>query len=233
MTWQPGRDRVNRLLNAGELDVVTPDETVARRLISNASKHLDTATSAVHADVRRRLPTRVRRAAQVRRCSPRRPGVASDQSRRAHRGPRIRRRPVRRFRTGIQVLRPDPTCTQRLRVPRLQHPRPHGQRRTGRDIRCHARKGCGYDHPRPGATGPLDDLGRPALRAKVRTSPTASVVSHLVPGALPARVTTRQRSPSLGPPARRAQRCVGGQVVVQMGQGGGPRDQEDVGRLVQ
>lgn len=50
MTWQPGRDRVERLLNAGELEVVTPDEAVARRLISDASKHLDTAASALGAD---------------------------------------------------------------------------------------------------------------------------------------------------------------------------------------
>jgi hypothetical protein len=50
MTWQPGRDRVERLLDAGELEGVSPDDALARRLISNASKHLVTAVSALNAD---------------------------------------------------------------------------------------------------------------------------------------------------------------------------------------
>ena len=50
MTWQPGRDRVERLLTAGELEAVAPDDAVAQRLISNESKHLVTAASALQAD---------------------------------------------------------------------------------------------------------------------------------------------------------------------------------------
>lgn len=47
MTWQPGADRIRQLLNTGELEHVTPDHTVARRLLTDADKHLSTAAKAV------------------------------------------------------------------------------------------------------------------------------------------------------------------------------------------
>ena len=43
MTWEPGRDKIERLLSNGELERVTPDTAVARRLLADATKHLDTA----------------------------------------------------------------------------------------------------------------------------------------------------------------------------------------------
>lgn len=46
MTWQPGRDRIEGLLETGELERVTSDEALARRLVSDASRHLETAASA-------------------------------------------------------------------------------------------------------------------------------------------------------------------------------------------
>jgi len=50
MTWQPGKDRIEHLLSAGELELVTPDDLVARRLIANASKHLETAAAGMATD---------------------------------------------------------------------------------------------------------------------------------------------------------------------------------------
>ena len=50
MTWQPGKDRIEHLLSAGELELVTPDDSVARRLIANASKHLETAAAGMATD---------------------------------------------------------------------------------------------------------------------------------------------------------------------------------------
>jgi hypothetical protein len=50
MTWQPGKDRINDLLGAGELERVTPDSAVARRLLADAGKHLDTAAAGVSRD---------------------------------------------------------------------------------------------------------------------------------------------------------------------------------------
>ena len=50
MSWEPGRDRVTDLIHAGELEPVTPDERVARRLLDDAGRHLDTATAAVASD---------------------------------------------------------------------------------------------------------------------------------------------------------------------------------------
>ena len=47
MTWQPGRDQIQELLDAGELEQVTPSEAVARRLLEDAGRHLTTAASAV------------------------------------------------------------------------------------------------------------------------------------------------------------------------------------------
>lgn len=46
MTWQPGRDRIVELLAAGELDQVEPDKGVARRLLDDAQRHLETAAAA-------------------------------------------------------------------------------------------------------------------------------------------------------------------------------------------
>lgn len=46
MTWEPGRDRITGLIDAGELESVSPDGTVARRLLDDAGKHLNTAAVA-------------------------------------------------------------------------------------------------------------------------------------------------------------------------------------------
>jgi uncharacterized protein (UPF0332 family) len=45
VTWEPGRDRIEHLLDAGELERVTPDLAVARRLLTDAARHLDTASA--------------------------------------------------------------------------------------------------------------------------------------------------------------------------------------------
>jgi hypothetical protein len=48
VTWQPGHDRIDELLAAGELEQVTPADAMARRLLEDAGRHLDTAATAVN-----------------------------------------------------------------------------------------------------------------------------------------------------------------------------------------
>lgn len=47
MTWEPGRDRIAELLDAAELEQLTPSEEVARRLLEDAGRHLATAAAAL------------------------------------------------------------------------------------------------------------------------------------------------------------------------------------------
>jgi hypothetical protein len=49
MTWTPGKDRVQSLLDAGELEKVAADERLAARLLADAGLHLDTATAGLAA----------------------------------------------------------------------------------------------------------------------------------------------------------------------------------------
>lgn len=46
MSWEPGRDEIERLVRAGEFDQVAPDPQVAVRLLADAERHLATAASA-------------------------------------------------------------------------------------------------------------------------------------------------------------------------------------------
>jgi hypothetical protein len=46
MSWEPGRERVHELIDAGEVDRVTPDLTIARRMLEDAGRHLATAFTA-------------------------------------------------------------------------------------------------------------------------------------------------------------------------------------------
>jgi len=46
MTWQPGRDKIAALLADSELEQVTVDDHVIRRLLDDAGRHLVTASSA-------------------------------------------------------------------------------------------------------------------------------------------------------------------------------------------
>lgn len=47
MTWQPGRDRVEKLIEDGELEQTAVDLSVARRMLQDAGRHLSTASAAV------------------------------------------------------------------------------------------------------------------------------------------------------------------------------------------
>jgi hypothetical protein len=47
MTWPPGQDRIRELLAVGELETVPADGRLARRLVADASKHLETAAAAL------------------------------------------------------------------------------------------------------------------------------------------------------------------------------------------
>jgi hypothetical protein len=46
MSWEPGRERVRELIDAGEVERVTPDLTIARRMLEDAGRHLSTASQA-------------------------------------------------------------------------------------------------------------------------------------------------------------------------------------------
>lgn len=50
MTWQPGRDRIGELLDAGELERVTADQRIAQLLLDDASRHLATAAAALSSE---------------------------------------------------------------------------------------------------------------------------------------------------------------------------------------
>jgi hypothetical protein len=49
VTWAPGRERVQDLIDAGEVDRVTPDLTIAGRMLDDAGRHLATASAAKQA----------------------------------------------------------------------------------------------------------------------------------------------------------------------------------------
>jgi hypothetical protein len=49
MSWEPGRERVRELIDAGEVDQVTPDLTIALRMLEDAGRHLATAARAKEA----------------------------------------------------------------------------------------------------------------------------------------------------------------------------------------
>ena len=46
MTWQPGRDRIAELLEAGELQQVTADHAMSQLLLDDAHRHLASAAAA-------------------------------------------------------------------------------------------------------------------------------------------------------------------------------------------
>jgi len=46
MSWEPGRERVRELIDAGEVEQVTPDLAIACRLLEDAGRHLVTASEA-------------------------------------------------------------------------------------------------------------------------------------------------------------------------------------------
>lgn len=46
MSWEPGRVRVHEMIDAGEVEQVTPDLAIARRMLEDAGRHLATASQA-------------------------------------------------------------------------------------------------------------------------------------------------------------------------------------------
>jgi hypothetical protein len=49
VTWEPGHERVQELIDAEEIDRVTPDLVIARRMLEDAARHLATASAAKRA----------------------------------------------------------------------------------------------------------------------------------------------------------------------------------------
>jgi len=47
VSWQPGHDRIEELLAAGELEQVAPADSVASLLLEDAGRHLTTAAAAL------------------------------------------------------------------------------------------------------------------------------------------------------------------------------------------
>ncbi len=50
MTWKRGREEIERLLNDGELERVTPADEVSSRLVANAEAHVGLANKGVEGD---------------------------------------------------------------------------------------------------------------------------------------------------------------------------------------
>jgi HEPN domain len=46
MTWEPGRERIQQLIDEEELGVVSPDMSAAMRMLGDAERHLATAATA-------------------------------------------------------------------------------------------------------------------------------------------------------------------------------------------
>jgi hypothetical protein len=46
MTWEPGRDRVQQLIDDGEVERVAPDVELARWLLADAGRHITSASAA-------------------------------------------------------------------------------------------------------------------------------------------------------------------------------------------
>jgi hypothetical protein len=46
MTWEPGRERVQQLIDDAEIERVAPDIEVARRLLADAGRHITSASAA-------------------------------------------------------------------------------------------------------------------------------------------------------------------------------------------
>ncbi len=46
MSWKPGSERIQELIDAGELGQVPPDSELARRMLADARRHLATAATA-------------------------------------------------------------------------------------------------------------------------------------------------------------------------------------------
>jgi hypothetical protein len=49
VTWEPGRERVRELIDAGELDRITPDLAIAHGMLEDAGRHLAPASAAKRA----------------------------------------------------------------------------------------------------------------------------------------------------------------------------------------
>jgi len=47
MSWEPGRERVRELIEAAEIEQVTADLTIARRMLEDAGRHIATASQAI------------------------------------------------------------------------------------------------------------------------------------------------------------------------------------------
>ena len=111
MSWETGSERIRELINGGELGQVPPDTQLARRMLTDARRHLATAASAEStAD----LPGAYQLAYDALRKSAaslleaRAPG---DQPRRAHRGTGCGHCPVRIHYPGTSVVQQDPART--------------------------------------------------------------------------------------------------------------------------
>jgi hypothetical protein len=46
MSWETGNERIQQLINGGELARVPPDTELARRMLTDAGRHLATAAAA-------------------------------------------------------------------------------------------------------------------------------------------------------------------------------------------
>ena len=149
MTWTPGRDRIQTLLAAGELERVAPDDRVAQRLLADAGRHLATAAAGLDADdfagayqlaydaLRKSAASLL--AVRGLRATSRGGHIAVQEAVAAQFGTTV----------GVPVVRPDPPLAQHLRIPGQRHRRPHPRGRPRRTADSGHSPGRRHHDPRP------------------------------------------------------------------------------------
>lgn len=150
MNWEPGRERVRELIDAGEVDQVTPDLTIALRMLEDAGRHLATAARAKEAgdlsgayqlayDAFRKSAASLLEAQGLRATS--RGGHLA-----------VQEVVIAQFTSTVRVFRSFGRIrrgTEQLRVPDQRQPGPHKRRRRRRYCGCYPGARSSQDDPRP------------------------------------------------------------------------------------
>lgn len=179
MSRETGSERIQELINAGELGQVPPDTGLARRMLADAGRHLATAGAA---DSTGDLPGAYQLAYDALRKSA--AGLLEAQglratSRGAHRRTGRCHRPVRIQHPGASLVQQAPTRATASRIP-ARSPPPFGRRREGRDPsrprgKRRGRQGTGKRNPLP-LVG--DSSAGPGISAQSRRTARFNGDSH-------------------------------------------------------
>lgn len=144
--WATGADQVQALIEAGDLEMVTPSQENAQRLLAEARQHLRSASVLAHDDppgAYDLLYAAARKALSAVLGS----RTAGDEPRRACRGTGSDHCPVGTIRSCCQAVRAAAAHTQRSRLPETGHPRhrPRGHHRGS--VQSAGHRGCHGETP--------------------------------------------------------------------------------------